>query len=839
MARGTLRIYLGAAPGVGKTFAMLGEGRRRALRGADVVVGLVETYGRLHTEQQIAELEVLPRLSIDPACASELDLEAVLARRPAVVLIDEIAHTNSAGMRNAKRWQDVDELLNAGIDVVSTVNVEHLESLTDVVQRITGVAPSDTVPDAFVRAAAQIELVDMSPEALRRRMAHGNIYPADRVDAALANYFRPGNLGALRELALLWLADRVEETLQAYLGDHGITDTWETRERVVVALTGAPGGEQLIRRGARLAGRLRGDLVGVHVGSADGLSSTAGELLEHHRALLVELGGTYREVVGDDVADALAAFATAEQATQVVLGATRRTRLGELVRGSLASSLQRRLPGIDIHIISHSAGVSGFDRARPTVARGLTAVPRSRERVAWLLCLVGLPLLTWALGGLHRHLNLSSALLINLALVLVIVAIGGIRPGVFASVEASLLANWFLTPPLHTLSIAKTDNVVALGVFVAIAIGVSLLVDRTARQSREARRARADATALARSTGSIIAASDPLPDLVDQLRALFSLDSVAVLERDGDSWSVNASSGDQPPRSPADGTAVALDDAGSRQLVLRGPAITGDDLGVLRAFGDQVALGLEARQLRRQVQTVESLAEANALRTALLQAVSHDLRTPLASIKASVTGLMAADVGFTPEEQQSLLSTIDTSTDRLDRVVGNLLDMSRLQAGATRASLVPTAMEEVVAAALSSLAAPRDRVRLDVSAELPLVLTDAALLERVVANLVSNALVWSPPDTAVRIEAAEVAGRVELLVIDRGPGIATVDRDRVFEPFQRLGDRSSDAGAGLGLAIAKGFVEVMGGRLVLDDTPGGGSTFTVILPIAEPTQEQR
>ncbi len=833
MGRGTLRIYLGAAPGVGKTYAMLNEGYRRKQRGADVVVGYVETHQRLQTKEQIRDLEVVPRISVThrQAGLEEMDLDAVLARKPAVALVDELAHTNAPGMRNAKRWQDVEELLAAGIDVISTVNVQHLDSLNDVVLRITGITQRETVPDAFVRTADQIELVDMSPEALRRRMAHGNVYPAEKVDAALANYFRPGNLAALRELALLWVADRVEETLQDYLADHGITTTWETRERVVVALTGAPGGEQLVRRAARVAGRLRGDLVGVHVANPDGLSSTSGQGLEAQRALLVELGGTYREVVGHEVAAALAAFARAEQATQVVIGATHRSRFAEFTRGSVASQLQRMLSTVDLHIIAtESSADTKIARPRHTGRR--SAIPRRRELLAWVLCIVGVPLLTAVLVHRNEHLNLGTDLVLQLALVLIIAAVGGIRPGIVASVGASLLTNWFITPPLHTFTIAATDNFIALVVFVAVAIGVSALVDRTARGTRDALRARADATAIARSTGSIVAAADPMPDLVDQLRTLFTLDSVAVLQRAGGDWTVTAGSGDAPPTTPADGTAIQLDESGDTQLVLRGGPITDDDLGVLRAFADQLALALEAKRLRSEAATVEVLSEANLLRTALLQAVSHDLRTPLASIKASVTGLLEGDVGFSPEDRSSLLHTIDQSADRLDHVVGNLLDMSRLQAGATVASLAPTATEEVVAAALSALDAPAERVNVDVSPELPLVLTDAALLERAVANLVSNALAWSPTNRDVWIEAAAVQDNVVLRIIDRGPGIRPDDRTRVFQPFQRFGDRSNDAGVGLGLAIAKGFVDVIGGRLELDDTPGGGCTFTIVLPVA-------
>lgn len=834
MARGTLRIYLGAAPGVGKTFAMLNEGARRAKRGTDVVVGYVETHGRPQTMEQVGDLEVIPRMTVTyrDSTFEEMDLDAILRRRPAIVLVDELAHTNVPGVRHSKRWEDVEELLAAGIDVISTVNIQHLESLNDVVERITGVTQRETVPDAFVRQADQIELVDMSPEALRRRMAHGNIYKAEKVDAALANYFRPGNLGALRELALLWVADRVEDALQGYLAQHGITDAWETRERVVVALTGAPGGDHLIRRAARLAGRVRGDLLGVHVASADGLSKNTGDSLERQRALIVELGGTYREVVGDDVAATLAAFAASEQATQVVFGASRRSKVAEALHGTLSAQVQRRLPGVDVHMIAADPDATNQQVPRPRRHGVLSAIPRRRELMGWTLCIVALPLLTALLVVLDEHLNLGSALLVNLALVLIIAAVGGLRPGVFASIAASLLTNWYLTPPVHTWTITDTDNIIALGVFVTVAIGVSTIVDRTARQSRDARRARADATALARSTGSIIAAADPLPDLVDQVRALFELDSAAVLERTTDGWNLATAAGSNPPGTPAEGVAILLDAKGNTQLVMRGRPISGDDLVVLRAFADQLSLGLEARRLRRDATKIESLSEANALRTALLQAVSHDLRTPLASIKASVTGLMAADVGFSADDRRDLLGTIDTSADRLDRLIGNLLDMSRLQSGVTTANLVPTAMEEVVAAALAALAVPSGSVVVNVSERLPLVLTDGALLERSVANLVSNALAWSDN---VRIEAAKVADHVQLRVIDRGPGIPRELRARMFEPFQRLGDRSNDTGAGLGLAIARGFVELTGGQIELDDTPGGGCTFTIIVPMAEHT----
>ncbi|MDP9074973.1 MAG: universal stress protein, partial [Actinomycetota bacterium] len=354
MARGKLRIYLGAAPGVGKTYAMLNEGWRRHERGTDVVVGYVETHARPNTAAQVRDLEVMPRSRIEyrHQVFEEMDVDAVVARHPSVALIDELAHTNVPGSRNAKRWQDVEELLEAGIEVISTVNIQHLESLNDVVQRITGVVQRETIPDAVVRAADQVELVDMAPEALRRRMAHGNIYGADKVDAALGNYFRVGNLSALRELALLWVADKVDEGLHDYRDRHGIAEPWETRERVVVALTGSPQGERLVRRAARMAGRARAELVGVHIRSTDGLVGRSGDLLETHRSLLTELGGRYEETTGSDVAKALVDFARAENATQLVLGATQRSRWSEAVHGSLVNRVLRSAGDIDVHVIS-------------------------------------------------------------------------------------------------------------------------------------------------------------------------------------------------------------------------------------------------------------------------------------------------------------------------------------------------------------------------------------------------------------------------------------------------------------------------------------------------------
>ena len=371
MARGTLRIYLGAAPGVGKTFDMLGEAHRRLSRGTDVVVGLVETHGRPRTAEQVEGLEVLPRKQVTyrGVTLTELDVDAVLRRHPEVVVVDELAHTNAPGSKNPKRWQDVDEILDAGIHVLTTVNIQHLESLNDVVEQITGITQQETVPDAVVRRADQIELVDMAPEALRRRLAHGNVYPLERVDAALGNYFRVGNLTALRELALLWLADRVDEGLRRYKAEHHIDHVWETRERVVVALTGGPEGETLIRRASRVAQRAGGDLLAVHVLAADGLTGASPAALRTQRDLVETLGATYHEVVGDDVPTALLEFARSVDATQLVLGTSRRARWSRALRAGIGSQVIADSGEIDVHMVTHAAAGS----------RGLAAAPADRR----------------------------------------------------------------------------------------------------------------------------------------------------------------------------------------------------------------------------------------------------------------------------------------------------------------------------------------------------------------------------------------------------------------------------------------------------------------------------
>lgn len=833
--RGRLRIYLGAAPGVGKTFAMLDEGRRRAGRGTDVVVGLVETHGRANTAAQLEGLEVVPRRVVEyrGTTLEELDVAAVLARRPEVVLVDELAHTNAPGSVHAKRWQDIDDLLAAGIDVISTVNVQHLESINDVVERITGVRQQETVPDAWVRAADQIQLVDMTPEALRRRMAHGNVYPAERIDAALANYFRPGNLGALRELALLWVADRVEDELQSYLEAHGIEATWETRERVLVALTGAPNSEAVIRRAGRLARRLQGELIGVHISRSDGLAEGRGPELGRHRQLLEELGGQYREVVGDDVAETLVAVARAERITQVVIGASRRSRTQELTRGSVVNRLLRLARDLDVHVISgdDTSPAPGGPATGRRRGRLRTPLPRQRRLAAWALLGVGLPLLVVVLVPFRTDLGVTTELLLVLGLVVAIATLGGLLPGVVAAASGSLALNYFLVPPVGTFTVAQPENAVALVAFVAVGATVATLVDRIARRSAEAARARADAEALARAAAIVATEREPLPALVAEVRSALGQEAASLLRVSGAAWAPVATAGDGPPAGPGDGVVHSVADDGRTVLVLRGEPLDARRVELLEALAGQLAVALDAERLRHEAAVAEALGRTEELRTGILQAVSHDLRTPLAGIKASVTSLLAPQVEFGPEDTAAFLTLIDTEVDRLDRVVGNLLDMSRLQTGGLRVLRRPTQLDDIVSTAVTGLdAGPVHRVEVRVPEELPLVDVDPALLERAVANVVANALAVQPGDRPVVVDAAVVGEEVHLRVVDRGPGIPPAHRERVLEPFQRLGDRSTQAGVGLGLAIASGFADAVGGHLELEDTPGGGLTVLFRLP---------
>jgi len=857
--RGRLRIYLGAAPGVGKTYKMLEEAHRRAERGADVVVALVETHGRKNTQALLDGLEIiLPLLrTYRDREFKEMDLDAVLARRPQVALVDELAHTDVPGGRHAKRWQDVQELLDAGIEVIATLNVQHLESLNDVVQRITGVPQHETVPDEVVRAADQIELVDMSPEALRRRLAHGNVYAAEKIDAALSNYFRVGNLTALRELALLWVADRVDEVLQKYREDHRIDKVWEARERVVVALPGDETGELLIRRAARIAqrsskvGGAGAELLAVHIARSDGLAAnTSPTALAAQRHLVESLGGSYHTIVGDNVPSALLEFARAQNATQLVLGTSRRGRVNRFLTGRGIGETTIQLSGdIDVHMVTHE---------EPADARRRIAwlPPNPLRQAAWgdgrwrgpLAAVLVPPALTAVLAQVPDGLNLTSQVLIFLVATVAIARLGGLLSAFLAALWGSLLLNYYFIPPVHTFTIAEGNNVIALVAFVVVALTVASVVDLAIKQSRRAAHASAEAETLNAFAVSVLRGDSAITALLERFRETFGMASVVMLQRattdsgnigvhlpdDNDDparWSVVASTGTDCAACP--GQADTVVEAGPDAVIaLRGRTLPAADQRILAAFAAQATAALERRRLAKAAAEAANLAAADKLRTALLAAVSHDLRTPLAAAKAAVGTLRAPDLDLAHSDRAELLEAADQSLDRLTRLVENLLDMSRLQSGALKPHIQPIDPGEILPRAIDDVPEAAGRISLEPGDRIRPVLADGPLLERAVANLIGNAVRHT--DSPVTVTVSALGERVEIRVIDRGPGIPPADWDLVFRPFQRLGDHDNTAGVGLGLALARGLAEAMGGTLTPEETPGGGITLVLALPAAAP-----
>ncbi|MDO9378734.1 MAG: ATP-binding protein [Nocardioidaceae bacterium] len=833
--RGRLRIYLGAAPGVGKTYAMLGEARRRAERGTDVVVGIVETHGRVRTSDMVGDLEVLPRQLLDHRGTSltELDVDAVLVREPDVVLVDELAHTNVPGAGRDKRWQDVEAILAAGIDVVTTVNVQHLESLNDVVESITGVRQRETVPDSFVRAADAIELVDMSPQSLRRRMAHGNIYPSERIDAALSKYFREGNLAALRELALLWVADGVDAGLDRYRESHDIDSTWATRERVVVAVTGGPESETLLRRAARIATRSAGgEWLAVYVARGDGLVGPGADQLTRQHQMIKAMGGTFHTVVSDDVPEGILQFARAENATQIIVGASRRSRLSAVLRPGVGETVIADSGDIDVHIVSHDYARGDHATRRPR--RGEIG-PR-RLAAGYLLGVLGpfaLSLLLLVTDDLH---GLPTESLVLMALVVATALVGGLIPALLAAVISGTLLNLVFVQPIGTLGIADPENAFAILVFVLVGVGVASVVDLAARRTSQAASARSEADALSVLAHSLLHAGDDISELLRQTTEVLRMKGAAILRTDADGTSVVVQHAEAP--TSIEDSDVDVPISAGLALALAGRRLPAADRRLLTAYAAHAAIVLERRQARSDSVRATELAEGNRVRTSLLAAVSHDLRSPLAAIKAAATSLRSEDVDWSPTDEAALVETIDESADRLEALVANLLDMSRLQTGSVTPRRAAVDLVHLATRVVATLSEPGRVTVCRPVEDPPMAVADDGLLERVLANVLENGIRHTPAGTPVEVRVSshreQGADRVSVRIVDHGPGIPSGASDRVFAPFQRLGDVPQGDGVGLGLAVARGLCEAMGGTLDVEDTPGGGLTMVLELPAHAP-----
>jgi two-component system sensor histidine kinase KdpD len=673
----------------------------------------------------------------------------------------------------------------------------------------------------------------MSPEALRRRLAHGNVYAADKIDAALANYFRVGNLTALRELALLWLADKVEEGLQIYRREHGIATPWETRERIVVALAGGPEGAAVVRRAARIAERAVGaELFAVHVSHDDGLADASPVLLEEDRRLVEALGGSFFQVVSDDVARSLVTFAHDVNASQLVLGATRMSSWRKFITGQdIAGTVVRLAGDLDVHLVPHEHAASG----RPRLPRPRFGLSWRRQVIGFVVAVVGLVALTALLANTRDTVNYSSQILFYLSVVVIVALIGGVLPAVFAAVGAAGLLNWYFTPPLYTWTIAQRDNLITLVAFVSVGVAVSVVIEMADRRATQAARAGAEARVLGALARDVLLGTVEVEQLLERLRVVLNLDGATLLERTSGTadstrteWKSVGVAG-EASQAPSDASAsISVSDG--LVLAVKGRRLTTDEQRILRAMAATVGLAHERGELQAAIAEAAPLAEVDKLRTALLRAVSHDLRSPLASAKAAVTSLRSTDVEWTTDERAELLETADVSLDRLTSLVSDLLDLSRLQAGALSILSRPTHIDEVVALALDEVTGDRE-VRVSLPTDLPPVFADPVLLQRVVANLVDNALRFSSPAKPPRVTAGNVENYVEIRVMDQGPGVPADQQDAIFAPFQRLGDAPSGVGTGLGLALARGFVEAMHGTLTPEDTPGGGLTMVVTLPV--------
>lgn len=810
---------------------MLDEGQRRRERGTDVVVAFVDTHGRPRTEALTQRLEVVPahRRVIGTEVVEQLDLPAVLARRPAVALVDDLARPNTPGTPHRWCFEDVEELLAAGIDVVTTVDISQIDSVRDVVERILGDTSSCVVPDSLVRGAEQVELIDMTPQALRRRVTHGNVVAPERIDAALVSSHREDTLTALRELALLWVADQVEERLHHGPDAAPFRAHRETRERIVVALTGAPSGAHLIRRASRLAQRSSSELIGVHVrGVGQELADEERDRLEQHRVLLSSFGGSLHEVVDADPAQALVEFARGRHATQIVMGTSHRSRWVEFRSGSIVSRVLRSAREIDVHVISDDEHAP----PRPGSRRHPMLLPLRRRILGLFVGLVGIVLLTSVLAGIHPATSLSTDLLLFLLVVLAVALIAGVVAGVVTALVSFLAATWFLTPPLHTFTVAVGQDLVALITFFIVSLVMSLLVSQLARRSGDAERSRMEAEGLARAAASLVGSEQAVSEILAVLRRSFDRRGVVLVLPSDDGWQIDAQAGDAIDITDRRLPEISI--PGGGRLIHDGPPLSADDDRVLHAFCATLGTALERRRLQREAAEAAAAAQGDQLRTAILRAVSHDLRTPLSSIKASASSLLQTDVDWPPEAQREFLLTIDEEADRLNTVVGNLLDMSRLEAGVVRPARDLVDLAETVWSSLSSLSESTSTVEVAIADGLPPVVADQALLQQAVANLVANALRHgSSSDGGVLLLARRVGATVELRVVDHGPGLRPHDRERLFEPFQRLGDRAGGAGVGLGLAVARGFIEAMAGSLHLEDTDGGGLTAVVVMPAGD------
>jgi two-component system, OmpR family, sensor histidine kinase KdpD len=891
-ARGRLKIFLGYAAGVGKTYAMLEAAHQRLTEGVDVVIGLVETHKRPETESLVRGLPLIPRKRIEyrGTVLEEMDLDAVLARRPQLVLVDEFAHTNAPGSRHAKRYQDVQELLAAGIDVYTTLNIQHLESLNDAVAQITGVTVRETIPDTLLDEANEIEVIDLPPAELLQRLREGKVYVPDQVVRAIERFFREGNLTALREMALRRAAERVDDQMLDYMQTRAIPGPWPAHERLMVLLGSSPLSERLIRAARRLADELNAEWFAVHVDTPGAARGSPGEREGTAEALRLaeELGAKAVTLPGRWAAETAVAYARQHNITKILVGKPLRSRWQELLHGSTVDQLLRQGGPIDVYVISGTAQTPPPFRApswrphRPFRRYLLSAGMVLAATLLGFLLDPALSLEKWNLfvGMLDRGVRvpmhstgpaIEPTNLVMLYLMVVVIAAlrWGRGPAILASVLSVVAFDFFFIVPYLTFAVSDTQYVLTFTAFLIVGLVMSTLTARAREQADLALRRQLETAELYDLSRDLTSAADLdtiLQVLLRHVESSFGRGAAVILP---------GNSPDDRVRLAAAGSSIQVDDnevavadwvfrhgqpAGRNTdtlpaarlhylplktargtvgvLGVGGPESEGHYLGtdqqrLMEAFASQASLAIERSLLEQAARRAHVLEATDRLQTALLNSISHDLRTPLVSITGALSSLQQDEHQLDPVNRRSLIDNALTEAERLNRLVGNLLSMTRLESGAMRVSQEPCDLQDIIGAAIRQMEEPlADRkVGVEIPEGLPLVPMDFVLIVQVLVNLLDNAVKYSAPGTPIEVRARQSGDTVELEVADRGVGIPTEDLDRVFDKFYRVQRPENVGGTGLGLSICKGIVEAHGGRIQARPRQGGGTIVMVTLPM--------
>jgi len=869
--RGRLKIFLGAAPGVGKTYEMLQTAQAKRREGVDVVVGVVETHGRRETEALLEGLEVVPRREVDYKGhrLTEMDLDAILKRRPQLVLVDELAHSNAPGSRHPKRYLDVEELIAAGIDVYTTLNIQHVESLNDVVARITRIRVRETVPDSVLDEADDIEVVDIAPNDLVQRLREGKVYVPHQAERAVRHYFQPGNLTALRELALRRTAQRVDDQLLTHMQAHAIAGPWAAGDRVLVCVNEHPATAGLIRYARRIAERLHAPWTAIYVATArtQRLNDAERDRIAEHLRLAERLGASTITIPGRNIADEVVAYAEANNITHIAIGKSDQPRWFEILRGSLVQELVRKSGSISVHVISAGQG-------EPVPAKSVATRPGTEPFDPWAYIGSAVTVaVALGIGSLiERFIGLQSISLVFLMAVLASAIAWGLWPALFACLLSVLAFNFFFLPPLYTFTITDAENIVALFFFLLVAIVVSNLTAATRSQIVSARalaKTTAELYAFSRKVAGIGTLDDLLWATAYQISSMLKSHTVLLLpDKEGSSltiasgyppedllgdadmaaarwcWEHNHSAGRGSDTLPGGKWLFLPLRTGSGPVGVigierdePGPLLTPDERRLLDALADQAAVAIERVSLARGLAEARVLAETERLRAALLTSISHDLRTPLASIIGTATSLRSYVDKYDVRERDELLATLQDEAERLNRFVGNLLDMTRLESGPIELKVDLADIAEIVGAALERAGSvlTRHQIKVDIAPDLPMVRLDAILFEQVLFNLLDNAAKYSPPGSRVDVRVRQHGETIAIQVIDEGPGIPSGDLERIFDKFYRVQaqDRRR-AGTGLGLAICRGFVEAQGGRIEASNRQDrSGAVLTVHIAVPE------